>query len=126
MPNRIANGFKIYLENDLEPQFMDDELIIFNVPGSDGKIYQVSIYDNGCLCDCDDYHGRHKKEPGSYICKHLWAVFFKLAEINGLADILKKKANELRHPIEEHLKLLDSADNVVFNALKEMEEGGSQ
>ncbi len=84
MANRMQEGLKIYKKGLVEMESIDEELIIFNVSGSDDATYQVSMYHNQWLCDCDDYAWRNEKEPGSYICKHLWAAFFKVAELNKI------------------------------------------
>jgi len=82
MANRMHQGFKIYKEGYVEIELFDDDLMIFSVKGS-GNIYQVSMNENMWLCDCDDYQWRSKKEPGSFVCKHLWAAFFKIAELKN-------------------------------------------
>lgn len=46
---RILNGLKIYQEGAVELDHKDDGLVIFNVKGSKGETYQVSIYDNSAL-----------------------------------------------------------------------------
>lgn len=81
MTNRMEEGLKIYRKGFVEIEIRDKDLMIFNVKGSDNRTYQVSMHDNQWLCDCDDYQWRSEKEPGSYICKHLWAVLFKVAQI---------------------------------------------
>ncbi|MGZ7050163.1 MAG: SWIM zinc finger family protein [Methanobacterium sp.] len=82
MANRMQEGLKIYRKGLIEMELIDDDLIIFTVQGSKNSNYQVSMNENQWLCDCDDYQWRSEKEPGSYICKHLWAAFFKVAELN--------------------------------------------
>lgn len=79
--NRILNGLKLYQGGKVSVDHEDDELMIFNVHGSKDEIYQVSIYDNFILCQCDDYQYRAPNEPGSYICKHAWAALFKVTEM---------------------------------------------
>jgi len=29
---------------------------------------------------------RHEQNMGAFLCKHMWAVFFKLAEVKGNAE----------------------------------------
>jgi len=81
MVNRMQEGLKLYKKGHVEIELFEDDLMIFNVKSSKKGNYQVSMHDNLWLCDCDDYQWRSEKEPGSYICKHLWAVFFKVAEL---------------------------------------------
>lgn len=82
MGNRMQEGYKIYKKGLVEMELIDEDLMIFNVQGSDNKNYQVSMHENQWLCDCDDYGWRSEREPGSYICKHLWAAFFKISKLN--------------------------------------------
>ncbi len=79
MANRMEEGLKIYKKGLVEVELIDNDLMIFNVRRSDNDTYQVSMNENQWLCDCDDYQWRSQREPGSYICKHLWAVFFNVA-----------------------------------------------
>jgi len=81
MGNRRQEGLKLYKKGYVEIELIEEDLMIFNVQSSGKSIYQVSMHENMWLCDCDDYQWRSEKEPGSYICKHLWAVFFKVAEL---------------------------------------------
>jgi len=81
MVNRMQEGLKLYKKGHVEIELFEDDLMIFEVKSSKKGNYQVSMHDNLWLCDCDDYQWRSEKEPGSYICKHLWAVFFKVAEL---------------------------------------------
>lgn len=81
MVNRMQEGLKIYKKGNIEIQMLEDDLMIFNVQSTTGGKYQVSMNENLWLCDCDDYQWRSEREPGSYICKHLWAVLFKVAEL---------------------------------------------
>jgi len=92
---RVLNGLKLFQDSKVKIDHQDDELVIFNVKGSKNEEYQVSIYDNSALCDCDDYQYRAPKEPGSYICKHLWAAFFKLAEMHGFNENRQQRAQLL-------------------------------
>jgi hypothetical protein len=80
MGKRMHEGLKIYKKGQIEIELIEDDLMIFNVQ-SPRNTYQVSMHENLWLCDCDDYQWRSEKEPGSYICKHMWAVFFKVAEL---------------------------------------------
>ncbi|WP_414469219.1 SWIM zinc finger family protein [Methanobacterium sp. ACI-7] len=80
MGKRMEEGLKLYKKGQVEVDLDEDDLKIFYVQGSGNDKYQVSMQDNLWLCDCDDYQWRSEKEPGSYICKHLWAVFFKTTE----------------------------------------------
>lgn len=114
--NRILKGLKIYLEGNIELKHQDKELIVFNTPGSKGETYQQGIYDNYVICDCDDWQRRHKQERGSYICKHLWAAFFKLASMNGFVNL---KNIDLK----DYFSKLDKADENLLKALKQVEEG---
>jgi len=82
MTNRMEEGLKIYKKGLVEMELIDENLIFFKVQGSENSTYQVSMHENQWLCDCDDYQWRSAKEPGSYICKHLWAALFKIAESN--------------------------------------------
>lgn len=81
MGKRMQEGLKLYRKGRVGIELMEDDLMIFNVQSSGEGTYQVSMQENLWLCDCDDYQWRSEKEPGSYICKHLWAVFFKVAEL---------------------------------------------
>lgn len=81
MGKRMQEGLKLYKNGHVEIELLEDDLMIFNVQSSKNGNYQVSMHENLWLCDCDDYQWRSDKEPGSYICKHLWAVFFKVAEL---------------------------------------------
>lgn len=81
MVNRMQEGLKLYKKGHVEIELLEDDLMIFNVQSSQDSNYQVSMNENQWLCDCDDYQWRSEKEPGSYICKHLWAAFFKVAEL---------------------------------------------
>jgi len=81
MGNRRQEGLKLYKKGYVEIELIEEDLMIFNVQSSGKSIYQISMYENVWLCGCDDYQWRSEKEPGSYICKHLWAVFFKVAEL---------------------------------------------
>lgn len=83
MGNRMNEGFKLYLEGNVEIELFEDDLMIFSVHGSRNDTYQVSMNENMWLCDCDDYQYRGEKEPGSFVCKHLWAAFFKVAELKN-------------------------------------------
>ncbi|MCZ3364605.1 MULTISPECIES: SWIM zinc finger family protein [Methanobacterium] len=83
MGNRMNEGFKLYMEGNVEIELFDDDLMIFSVHGSRDDTYQVSMNENMWLCDCDDYQYRSEKEPGSFVCKHLWAAFFKVAELKN-------------------------------------------
>ncbi|MGB9938105.1 MAG: SWIM zinc finger family protein [Methanobacterium sp.] len=80
MGKKMDEGFKIYKKGQIEVELNEDDLKIYYIQGSGKEKYQVSMQDNLWLCDCDDYQWRSEKEPGSYICKHLWAAFFKAAE----------------------------------------------
>lgn len=82
MTKRMKEGLKLYKKGNVEIELFDDDLIIFNVKGSKDEKYQVSMNENVWLCDCDDYQYRSEREPGSFICKHLWAVFFEIADMN--------------------------------------------
>jgi uncharacterized Zn finger protein len=81
MGNRMKEGFKLYKKGQVGIELLEDGLMIFNVQSSGNGTYQVSMHENQWLCDCDDYQWRSEKEPGSYICKHMWAAFFKVAEL---------------------------------------------
>ncbi len=83
MANRMHEGFKLYQNGHVEIELFDDDLMIFNVKSSKQGNYQVSMSENLWLCDCDDYQYRSEKDPGSFICKHLWAVFFKIADMKN-------------------------------------------
>jgi len=83
MGNRMNEGFKLYMEGNVEIELFEDDLMIFTVQGSRGDHYQVSMNENMWLCDCDDYQWRNAKDPGSFVCKHLWAAFFKVAELKN-------------------------------------------
>ena len=83
MGKRMNEGFKIYMEGNVEIELFEDDIMIFSVQGSKGDIYQVSMNENMWLCDCDDYQYRSEKDPGSFVCKHLWAAFFKVAELKN-------------------------------------------
>ena len=79
--NRMENGYKLYKNGQVIVKHQDNEGFIFEVNG-----YMVSVYMNNGLCRCDDYQIRSQKEPGSYYCKHLWAAFFKVAELKGIIN----------------------------------------
>ncbi len=81
MGKRMQEGLKIYKKGNVEIELLEDDLMIFKVQSSGDNAYQVSMHENLWLCDCDDYQWRSEKEPGSYICKHLWAVLFKVADL---------------------------------------------
>ncbi len=82
MAKRMNEGLKLYSKGNVEIELFDDDLMIFCVKGSKGEKYQVSMHENMWLCDCDDYQYRSEREPGSFICKHLWAVFFEIADMD--------------------------------------------
>ena len=123
MPNRIDRGWKLYLAGAVEVEAIFDDQIYFDVVSSSRReIHKVAMIDDTWTCSCEDFHNRNKRESTKQlICMHIHASIFKLAEINGLADILKKKSKELNLPLKEYLEKLDSADNAVLNAIKEME-----
>lgn len=94
---RILNGLKLFQNDKVHIDHEDDELIIFFVEGSRGEKYQVSIYDNSVLCDCDDYQYRAAKEPGSYLCKHCYAALIRLMAGHGFKEKLQQsKLTELK------------------------------
>ncbi len=83
MANRMHEGFKLYKKGHVKIELFDDDLMIFNVESSKKGNYQVSMNENVWLCDCDDYQYRGDKEVGSFICKHIWAVLFKIMDMKS-------------------------------------------
>lgn len=81
MANRMNAGLKLYKNGNVKIELFDEDLMIFAVLSSREGDYQVSMNENMWICDCDDYQYRSEKEPGSFICKHMWAVLFKIAEL---------------------------------------------
>lgn len=79
--NRMKEGSKLQKRGNVEIELFDHDLMIFTVNGSKDEKYQVSMNENMWLCDCDDYQFRSNRYPGSFICKHIWAVFFELMEM---------------------------------------------
>lgn len=59
-----------------------DETLIYEVQGSK-KTYTVLIRGDGASCNCYDYRFRSYKSDYSYICKHIWAVLFKMIQGGG-------------------------------------------
>lgn len=81
MSGRLDRGLQIYKRGLVTLIFMDKELIIFSVLGSKGESYEVARYFDYWICLCDDYQFRHKRDPGSFACKHLEACHIELAMI---------------------------------------------
>jgi hypothetical protein len=85
MTDRMVEGFKLFQKGNVEIIFEDDEIIQLEVK-SKKKQYLVE-YDKeeGVIrCLCPDYHGRHQKANGSFLCKHNWSCVFKLAQVRGV------------------------------------------
>ncbi len=83
MVNRMNEGLKLFKKGNVEVELFEEDLMIFTVKGSRNEKYQVSMNENMWLCDCDDYQFRSEREPGSFICKHIWAVLFEVMEMKN-------------------------------------------
>lgn len=104
MRNRLIEGYKLYKRGNVDLLFEDEELIQFEVLSS--KEYYTIDLDlpaGVARCLCPDYMYRHQGADtgldGSFICKHLWASFFKLAEHRGVGS-----QNTLDNVLKSHIK----------------------
>lgn len=128
MSNRIDRGWKLYLADAVEVDFISEDQMHFNVVSSSRKeIHQVAMLDDTWNCSCEDFHNRNDREATKQlICMHIHAASFKLAEINGM-EVLKHIKDMMRllnsPALTAHLEKLDNADNILFNTLKQLEKG---
>ncbi len=87
MADRVVNGHKLYLKGNVAVDHEDEEYIFFDVK-SGKETYQVEYEkpEGAWRCICTDYNTRHQKAPGSFLCKHILAALFKLAEVRGVGS----------------------------------------
>ena len=90
MADRSVNGFKLYQAGNVSITHEDEEYIFFDVK-SKKETYMVEFekLEGAWRCICTDYNMRHLKAPGSFLCKHILAALFKLAEIKGVGSQTK-------------------------------------
>lgn len=81
--NRVEEGRALWLEGKVTFEGADENGLLFTVKGSDGGDWQVEYdyYENAWICNCPDFYGRHQSANGSFMCKHIWACIFELAEV---------------------------------------------
>jgi|GEM_PF-1269512 len=90
MADRFSKGLKIYQEGKVKllPQ-KHKEFLEFEVSGKYKTEFDLKEGTVRCFNDgCRDYENRAKYAPDSFVCKHIIASFFKLAEIKGV-NIIK-------------------------------------
>jgi hypothetical protein len=85
--DRMQAGYKLFQDKKVHVDKLEPGDMKFFVEGtSNGKpkkfhdVLNLAGYWN---CDCDDWMWRHEQNEGAFLCKHMWAVFFKLAEVKG-------------------------------------------
>lgn len=85
MADRSISGFKLYQMGNVSIDHEDEEYILFDIK-SKKEIYPVEYEksEGAWRCICIDYNTRHLKAPGSFLCKHILAALFKLAELKGV------------------------------------------
>lgn len=85
MADRSISGFKLYQMGNVSIDHEDEEYILFDIK-SKKEIYPVEYEksEGAWRCICTDYNTRHLKAPGSFLCKHILAALFKLAELKGV------------------------------------------
>lgn len=77
--SRMSKGFELAMKGRVSTFYNDEEVMIFEVRGSDKNGYSVNFMEDGfCFCDCWDYKSRHRKGESSFMCKHIWACIFHL------------------------------------------------
>lgn len=98
--HRVDSGWAKFLKdnrsNDVELLHYDPEYIQAKVKANDKKIdwYLVECYHGYWRCQCVDYNvqeGRTKDVVGigSFLCKHIEEVHFKIAELKGVFNQIK-------------------------------------
>lgn len=92
MADRFTSGFKLYQKGKvrMRPQ-THKEFVEFDVDGSNGKVYRVEfdLKEGTARCSlpgCPDYENRSGYAADSFLCKHILAGLFKLAEIKGVGS----------------------------------------
>ena len=80
--DRTIRGWDLYRQGNVSLAFYDEEFFFFDVK-SGKTVYMVEFErsEGAWRCICTDYHGRHLKAPGSFLCKHIQASMFKLTEL---------------------------------------------
>lgn len=85
MADRSVNGFKLYQAGNVSITHEDEEYIFFDVKSKkETYLVEFEIPEGAWRCICTDYNLRHQKAPGSFLCKHILAALFKLAEVKGV------------------------------------------
>lgn len=79
-----------------------DYIYSFNILGTSGFVYQITIEKNFLECNCEDF----KK---SYFCKHICFILFKLLKLFRI----NKKSFEIKVPFQNTLY-----NTTFFNVLK--------
>jgi len=92
--NRLDKAWKILRQGKVRITLNEEHIRQARVESEDNskKEYGVRcVNDKDWDCDCEDYLYNYMTAKGSYQCKHILAMVFKIAELKGVESQTRLK-----------------------------------